>query len=112
MLTFRDYTLYKVHEDKESELFLNIVRYLHRKNNDIRPNTIIERWSDPNIKPPTIMFNKGYSITGIDNISSFFSDLFNIKYLLNESITFTKFNPEYRIADKSTHKNIIKSSSQ
>jgi hypothetical protein len=109
MISYRNYTLYKIRENKDCEIFLNIVRYLYSKGFDFRPNRIFERWSNDNIKIiPTIEFTNMNYISGIKNICIFLENMLNIDNLIKNGEKFAKLNPYYRISDQSTHKNLKK----
>lgn len=102
------YILYKIHDNEDCYILQNIVRYMYFINIDIRPFIIIERNIPKHINIlPTIFIDNQY-VCGINTIIKYFEDKYNVFNLLENSNKFYKCNPEYRINDRSTHKNIVK----
>ena len=100
--------LYKIHEDDNCDKFLNIVRFLYAHGYDIRPHNVIERNFPDNITVlPTIITNNHSLIIGIDNITTFYENLLDMSDLAQLADTFCIQNPNFRISDPSTHKNLI-----
>jgi hypothetical protein len=100
--------LYKIHDDPNCELLLNIVRYLHATCNiDLRAKTVIEKNFPEYITClPTIILYNDQTIVGIDNIITYIESITNQQNLKNKAIIFANNNPNYRMTDKSTHKKL------
>lgn len=99
--------LYKNHDDSNCEKFLKIVRFLYAKKIDIRPVMIHERCFPSNVNIlPTISINNKL-IVGLDEIIKYYEKITSINDLLNKSILFEKNNPNFRISEPPTHKNLI-----
>jgi len=74
---------------------------------DIRPTSIIERNMPLYVKVlPTVVFNDGSSLEGLDAIVSYYEKSIGINGLIDKSDKFAKLNADYRITDKATHKNL------
>lgn len=105
--TMKPSLLYKIHEDNDCDTLLCIVQYLYAKGmGDFRPITIIERNMPKEIKVlPTIVINN-QTIEGLQNIVCLYEKITNVDNLIDEANKFHSLNPNYRITDNSTHKNI------
>ena len=101
--------LYKTHENDDCDTLQSIVRYMYAiKIGDIRPLSIIERNMPLNIKVlPTIVFYNGYTIEGLNNIVKYYEMSTNTLNLIDKANKFMELNPNYRITNNSTHKQII-----
>lgn len=99
--------LYKNHDNNDCNILQNIVRYLFATYNiDIRPIAIIERNIPKSINIlPTIIINNT-TIPGINNIANYYEQMFNISDIITKSTLFSNLNPDYRITDNSTQRNI------
>lgn len=98
--------LYKIHGNPDCDKLQDITRYLYYRGFDLRPIQIIERSIPSNITTlPTILIN-GNNISGLNNIILYYEKALNTKNLLVESDRFCELNPNYKITDKSTHRNI------
>lgn len=104
----KPFILYKVHENADCDILQSIVRYLYAiKVGDIRPISIVERNMPPNIKVlPTIVFQNGYTLEGINNIANYYEKLSNTSNLINKSVAFCQQNPDFRINNNYTQKNL------
>lgn len=112
---YKDYTLYKRHENKDCQKLLDVVRYLYYKGFDFRPRTIIERWNNAPLYHNNTEYNQEYTIIpptinithegdacwlyGLNSIVELFERLSGIMYLLEKSENFMKLNPRFRIVD-------------
>ena len=106
MLMYRPIMLYKVHEDPDCEELLNITRYLYYKNIDLRPINVQEKLFPSNVFIlPTIIYNK-IQVSGVENIVYLYQKLTGMGNLRQKAHKFVELNPNYRIMDKSTHKNL------
>ena len=100
--------LYKIHDNDDCDKLQNIVRYLYAMDiADIRPKTIIERNFPLNITQLPTIHIFGFTIFGLQNITSYYEKLLNQTNLLVKSTEFANLNPNYRINQKYTHKQII-----
>lgn len=105
----RPQTLYKIHGLRACDLLQTITRYLYAIDIDARPINIIERNFPYNIKPeslPIIVYSNGFTIIGLTNIIKYYESMYKISNLMEKSMEFEKNNPNYKITDKATHKNI------
>lgn len=100
--------LYKVHENDDCDKFQNIIRYLYYKGTDLIPLQIVERNFpfDINTNNLPIIYYNNNKIEGLVNIIHYYEKLLNLTNILHDSTEFCTKNPNYRINDRSTHKNI------
>lgn len=109
MNILRPYKLFKIHENSECENLMNLTRYLYSEGYDIRPFNIQERdFPYYIVKVPTAIFPNGMVLSGYPDFVNYYQKIFCINDLDSKMIEFTSQNGEYRIFDKSTHKNMVK----
>ena len=99
--------LFKIHDDGDCDKLQNVVRYLFAMNiADIRPINIIERLFPENITVlPSMMIDQN-NICGLPNIIAYYERLLHESDLVNRAEKFALKNPNYRINQKYTHKEI------
>lgn len=75
---------------------------------DIRPSSIIERSMPVDIKVlPTVVLGGRSTLEGLTAIVSYYEKSTGCYGLVEKSDKFAKANPDYRITDKATHKNLV-----
>ncbi len=100
--------LYKIHGTPDCDALQNITRYLYSIGYDMRPKTIIERLFPQNINVlPTLILNNNASLVGLNSIVNYYEQSLNVNNLLQKSIRFRQLNPNYKITESFTHKNVI-----
>ena len=101
--------LYKQHDNDNCDTLQSIVRYMYANQiGDIRPSSIVERCMPASISVlPTISFENGYKLEGLDAIVNYYEKVTKIANLVDKTNNFAKLNPDYRITDKATHKKLI-----
>jgi hypothetical protein len=105
----RPQLLYKIHGLQDCDTLQEITRYLYSIGFDVSPRIIVERNFPNNINEshlPIIQFSNGIALSGLTNIIQFYEKYYNIQNLLQKSTSFINKNPNYKITDKSTHKNL------
>jgi len=56
---------------------------------------------------PTICFENGRTLEGLDAIVAYYEKTANVKKLVEKANEFVKLNPDYRITDRATHKKLV-----
>lgn len=109
-MSLRPQTLYKVHGLPDCDTLQIIARYLYAKGINTRPITIIERSFPSNILEtdlPIIVYPNNLKLIGLTNIVNYYEIQFNITNLIDKAQKFNENNPDYKMTDRSTHKNLI-----
>ena len=101
--------MYKVHDNEDCEDLLNLTRYLYYKGIDIRPLNVQEREFPTNVvnNLPVVILMGKMIIYGLDKIVLYYEKTLKMNNLLEDSKAFNEKNPNYRITDKSTWKNLF-----
>src|SRR5690606_37493922 len=99
--------LFKIHDDGDCDKLQIVTIYLIAMNiADIRPDNIIERLVPENITLLPSMFIEQNLVSGLPNIIAYYEKLLNESDLINRAERFAQKNPNYRINQKYTHREI------
>lgn len=99
--------LFKKHENEDCETLLNVVRYLYSIGYDVRTSSICDH-NIPNYITvlPTIAFSNNQLLVGLSQIVNYYETTFGLTNVIELANKFAINNPDYRMTDRSTHKDL------